>query len=100
MKVFMMNRHTMKPQHIHSQYDPNRLLNALMERLHLQSDRELSQRLNISFKLLGKIRCGDVQLSPSMLMWMAECAKASIDELRYVLGDRRAKARLNHAIAA
>lgn len=81
-----------------SKYDPNRLLNTLMERLSLPSDKELSQRLNISIKVLRKIRTGELIISASMLLWMAECAQTTIEELRSILGDRRRKLRLSYVI--
>ncbi|MEC4719834.1 hypothetical protein RY831_11790 [Noviherbaspirillum sp. CPCC 100848] len=81
-----------------SKYDPNRLLNTLMERLGLPSDKELSQRLNISTKVLRKIRTGELTISASMLLWMAECAQTTIEELRSILGDRRRKLRLSYVI--
>lgn len=81
-----------------SKYDPNRLLNTLMERLGLSGDKELSQRLNISTKVLRKIRTGELTISASMLLWMAECAQTTIEELRSILGDRRRKLRLSYVI--
>lgn len=81
-----------------SKYDPNRLLNTLMERLGLSGDKELSQRLNISTKVLRKIRSGELTISASMLLWMAECAQTTIEELRGILGDRRTKLRLSYVI--
>jgi hypothetical protein len=79
----------------YSKYDPNRLLNTIMSRLSLKSDRELSRKLHISYKLLEKIRSGALTISPSMLLWMAECAQTSIEELRSVLGERRSRARMH-----
>lgn len=81
-----------------AKYDPNRLLNTLMERLGLAGDKELSQRLNISAKVLRKIRTGELTISASMLLWMAECAQTTIEELRGILGDRRKKLRLSYVI--
>lgn len=81
-----------------SKYDPNRLLNTLMERLSIPSDKELSQRLNVSTKVLRKIRTGELTISASMLLWMAECAQTTIEELRSILGDRRRKLRLSYVI--
>lgn len=83
-----------------SGYDPDRLLDSLMQRLGLNSDKELSGKLNISPKLLHKIRSRDLTISPSMLLWMAECAQTSSDELRSILGDRRARLRPSYKIAA
>lgn len=85
----------MNQQIPHPNYDPNQLLDAVKARLCIETDRQLSRELNISYKLLEKIRSGALAISPSMLIWMAECAHTSIEELRGVLGERRARARLN-----
>ncbi|MEC4721934.1 hypothetical protein RY831_22450 [Noviherbaspirillum sp. CPCC 100848] len=85
----------MNQQIPHSNYDPNQLLDAVKSRLCVESDKQLSRELHISYKLLEKIRSGALAISPSMLLWMAECAQTSIEELRGILGDRRARARLN-----
>jgi transcriptional regulator with XRE-family HTH domain len=82
----------------YSKYDPNRLLNVLMERLGIAGDKELSQRLNVSAKVLQKIRTGELTISASMLLWMAECAQTTIEDLRSILGDRRKKLRLSYVI--
>lgn len=74
-------------------YDPNHLLDTVKSRLGIESDKQLSRELHMSCKLLEKIRSGALAISPSMLLWMAECAQTSIGELRAILGDRRAKAR-------
>lgn len=90
----------MNQQNNHSRYDPGRLLDNLKERLHLKNDRELSQELHMSPKLVGKIRDGELMVSASMLLWIAELAQASIEELRGILGDRRAKSRMQCAAGA
>lgn len=86
----MMNQHSTC-----SAYDPNHLLNTVKARLCVTTDKQLGRELHISYKLIEKIRSGTQAISPSMLLWMAECAQTSIDELRGILGDRRARARMN-----
>lgn len=76
-------------------YDPNRLLDSVMQRLGLNSDRELSRKLHVTLQVIARIRSGRLPIGASMLLWMSDCTGASISELRYILGDRRAKARLN-----
>jgi hypothetical protein len=80
---------------INSGYDPNRLLDSVMHRLGLNSDRALSRKLQVTLQIIARIRAGCLPIGASMLLWISECTGASIDELRRILGDRRAKARLN-----
>ncbi len=75
-------------------YDPNRLLDALLNWLKVSSDRKLAQVLQISFILIRKIRAGSSPVRAVVLHRMAECAGRSIEELRLVLGDRRRKVRV------
>ncbi len=89
----MMDRHTTLPH-----YDPNRLLDALMKRLGLTSDKALSRKLQVARNVITNIRAGRLPIGASMLLWMAECAGTSIDELRRILGDRRAKSRLHRTL--
>lgn len=78
-----------------SSYDPNKLLNTLMARLGLSSDGALSCKLKIARDVLGDIRNGRIQVGGSMLLWMQEATGIGIDELRRLMGDRRAKCRLS-----
>ena len=75
-------------------YDPNRLLDTLLNWLELSNDKELSRHLRVSSQIVSSIRAGRLVLRASILSWMAECTGRSIDELRRVLGDRRSKVRL------
>jgi hypothetical protein len=95
---FLIN--TMQKQFPYKQYDPNRLLDALQDRLGLSSDQALAQHLHISLKTLDKIRSGDLQLSATLLLYMAERAATNMEELRSIVGDRRRKLRLPCRIAA
>lgn len=83
-----------------TEYDPNRLLDTLMKRLGITSDKTLSRRLQIAKHVICNIRTGRLPIGASMLLWMAEATGTSINELRSILGDRRAKARLNCALSA
>lgn len=94
----LVNR--MQKQFSYKQYNPNRLLDALQHRLGVSCDQELEQRLRISRKTLDKIRSGDVQLSATLLLYMAERAAMDMEELRLIVGDRRRKLRLPCRIAA
>ncbi|HYD61104.1 MAG TPA: hypothetical protein VEC35_12145 [Noviherbaspirillum sp.] len=77
----------------HSSYDPNQLLNALIAKLGLKSDGALSRKLKVARDVIGDIRNGRQHICGSMLLWMHEATGISIEELRRLMGDRRAKCR-------
>jgi hypothetical protein len=76
------------------EYDPNRLLDTLMKRLEVDTDEALSRTLQVSADSIGDIRAGRVAVSASMLLWFSDLTELSTDELRRIMGDRRAKARM------
>lgn len=78
-----------------SPYNPHKLLNTIIARLGVTSDTALSRKLKVARSVIGDIRSGRVQVGGSMLLWMHEATGLSIDELRRLLGDRRAKCRLS-----
>ncbi|WP_199710626.1 hypothetical protein [Noviherbaspirillum cavernae] len=80
-------------------YDPNRLLDALRERMQLNSDSALSRKLKVTKSIIHDIRHGRLPVAGSMLIWMSETTGISVPELRVLLGDRRTKARVSVAIA-
>lgn len=76
-------------------YNPNQLLNTVRARLGLASDGALSRKLKVARDVIGDIRAGRLQVCGSMLIWINEATGISIDELRRLMGDRRAKCRLS-----
>lgn len=78
----------------HEEYDPQLLLNSLMERMHLTGDGELAKRLRMDKRLLGQIRERRLQISGSMLIQMQEASGITIAELRRILGDKRSRSRM------
>ncbi|WP_420475760.1 hypothetical protein [Noviherbaspirillum sp. ST9] len=79
----------------YSSYDPNKLLNIVNARLGVSSDGALSKKLKVARKLIGDIRARRVQVGGSLLMLMHEATGISIEELRRLMGDRRARCRLS-----
>jgi hypothetical protein len=79
-------------------YSPNRLLDALLQRLGLRSDNALSRKLKVARRVITNIRCGRLPVGASLLLWMEEATGITIAELRRMLGDRRAKVRLCYAL--
>jgi hypothetical protein len=85
-------------QATHVVYNPNRLLDTLIERMGLKNDGALSRKLNVARAVIGDIRHGRLPVGASMLMWMHEATGISIGELRALMGDRRTKFRLSYAL--
>jgi hypothetical protein len=90
---------TLQQHPISQAYNPNRLLDALIERMGLKNDGALSRKLKVATSVISNIRDGRMPVGASMLMWMHEATGISLCELRALLGDRRAKFRLSYAIA-
>lgn len=70
-------------------YDPNRLLDSLIERLHLKNDAALCRLLEVSPPVISKIRHKRLPVGASMLIRMHEETGLSVRELRDLMGDRR-----------
>lgn len=76
-------------------YDPSRLLDALLNKMHWKNDAILAQKLNVHNNVIHRIRSRTLPLTASMLLWMQEATGIDIDELRKLMGDRRAKLRIS-----
>jgi len=71
------------------QYDPNRLLDFLIERLKLKNDAALARTLAIMPPMISKVRSRRAAISPALLVVMHEASGISLEELREQMGDRR-----------
>ena len=78
-------------------YDPNNLLGALIEKLHLKNDAALSRALEVAPPVISKIRHRRLPVGASLLIRMHEETELSIRELRALMGDRREKQRISDA---
>lgn len=78
-----------------TQYDPNNLLDALLEKLALKNDAALSRALEVAPPVISKIRHRRLPVGASMLIRMHEVSELSIKELRTLMGDRRNKFRIS-----
>lgn len=78
-------------------YNPNRLLDALLENMRLKNDAALSRALEVAPPVISKIRHHRVPVSASVLLRMHEATDMSIGDLRFLMGDRRNKYRLSDA---
>ena len=70
-------------------YNPNGLLDCLIERLLLKNDAALSRQLNVAPPVISKIRHYRLPVGASILIRMHEVSGLSIRDLRYLMGDRR-----------
>ncbi len=76
-------------------YDPNRLLDALIEQLQLKNDAALSRALEVAPPIISKIRHRTMPVGASILIRMTEISGLEIGQLRAILGDRRGKFRIS-----
>lgn len=76
-------------------YDPNNLLDALIEKLNLKNDAALSRALEVAPPVISKIRHRRLPVGASLLIRMHEVSNLSIKELRTLMGDRRDKFRIS-----
>ena len=77
-------------------YDPNRLMDALKEMLHLDSDVALSQALEVPPLVISHIRYRGYPVAPSILIRMHDITRLSIQDLRDIMGDRRKTVRTSY----
>ncbi len=77
------------------QYDPNNLLETLIEKLNLKNDAALSRALEVAPPLISKIRHRRLPVGASLLIRMHEVSDLSIKDLRHLMGDRRTKFRIS-----
>lgn len=76
-------------------YDPNNLLDSLIEKLHLKNDAALSRALEVAPPVISKIRHRRLPVGASLLIRMHEVSDLTIRDLRILMGDRREKFRIS-----
>ncbi|CAN5361591.1 hypothetical protein BH11PSE11_BH11PSE11_20480 [soil metagenome] len=81
-------------------YDPNPLLDLLIEKLKLKNDAALCRMLGVSPPVISKMRHRVLRVGSSMLIRMHEESGMSIRELRELMGDRRTKTRVSNIYRA
>lgn len=79
---------------LHS-YNPDNLLNALIEKLGLKNDAALARLLEVAPPILSKIRHRRLPVGAALLIRMHEVSNMPIRELRDLMGDRRQKYRIS-----
>lgn len=83
------------PQTLQPGYDPNHLLDVMLEKLKLKNDAALSRALEVAPPVISKIRHRRLPVGASILIRLHEVSDLSVAELRELLGDRRQKYRLS-----
>ena len=67
-------------------YDPNKVLDAIMERLNLKNDAALSRALEVAPPVISKIRHRTLPIGATILLRMHEVSELSIRELKLLMG--------------
>lgn len=76
-------------------YNPDNLLDALLERLELKNDAALARLLEVAPPILSKIRHRRLPVGAALLIRMHEVSGLPVRELRNLMGDRRQKYRIS-----
>jgi len=68
-----------------AEYDPNRVLDAIISRLRLKNDAALSRLLEVAPPVISKIRHSTLPIGATLLIRMHEESDFSIGELRALM---------------
>jgi len=68
-----------------AEYDPNRVLDAIIARLRLKNDAALSKLLEVAPPVISKIRHSTLPIGATLLIRMHEESDFSISELRALM---------------
>ncbi|MGZ8288552.1 MAG: hypothetical protein ACXW2U_15050 [Telluria sp.] len=68
-----------------TEYDPNRVLDAIIEKLQLKNDAALSRALEVAPPVISKIRHRTLPIGATILLRMHEVSDFSIRELRALM---------------
>jgi hypothetical protein len=66
-------------------YDPNRVLDAIIQKLRLKNDAALSKALEVAPPVISKIRHNTLPIGATILLRMHEVSEFSIRELRALM---------------
>ena len=67
-------------------YDPNKVLDAIIERLNLKNEAALSRALEVAPPVISKIRHRTLPIGATILLRMHEVSEFSIRELKALMG--------------
>ena len=74
-----------------SAYDPNKVLDAIIEKLQLKNDAALSRALEVAPPVISKIRHRTLPIGATILLRMHEVSDFSIRELRELMAAQPAE---------
>jgi hypothetical protein len=86
---------TMPSKEVSKVYDPNRLLDLVVEKMKLKNDADMSRLLQVGAPVLSKIRHARAPVGARLLIRMHEVTGLELKHLRDAMGDRRTKYRLS-----
>lgn len=72
-------------------YDPNVLMDTLIEKLKLKNDAALARELEVAPPVISKIRHRTLRVGATMLIRMHEASQLTISELRNLMHEHQAK---------
>ena len=72
-------------------YDPNQVLDAIIEKLQLKNDAALSRALEVAPPVISKIRHRTLPIGATILLRMHEVSDFSIRELRALMSPQAGK---------
>ena len=75
-------------------YDPNNLVDSLLETLRLKNDAALSRLLDVARPVLTGIRLRTLGIGAWLLIRISEVSGLSIADLRRTMGDQRQRLRV------
>jgi hypothetical protein len=96
-QIFIAENTAQREPIVQTSYDPNRLIDALIEKMNLKNDAAVARLLEVAPPVISKIRHRRLPVGASLLIRMHEATDMSIRELRDLMGDRRKKYRLSDA---
>ena len=67
-------------------YDPNKVLDAIIEKLNLKNDAALSRALEVAPPVISKIRHRTLPIGATILLRMHEVSEFSLRELKALMG--------------
>jgi plasmid maintenance system antidote protein VapI len=76
------------------EYNPNQMLDTLIQYLNLEDDSALAHTLKVAPRMITKLREGRILISETMLIWMRDVSGMKLQELRSLLKDKRIGYRL------
>lgn len=68
-----------------AEYDPNRVLDAIISKLRLKNDAALARILEVAPPVISKIRHSTLPIGATILLRMHEVSEFSIGELRSLM---------------